>query len=308
MIKIGFAVLSHDEPARLLRLVKTLTRMFDAPPIACHHNFDRCPLDTAPFPSNAAFVRPHINNRWGDISVLMSALKALGHLAEHGRPDWFFLLSGSDYPVRRAAEIRDDLSKTDCDAFLDYREIRFGAPPPGRPAAHGFARSDWVDEARRRYWPLRYWLPYLSLARLRSGRFPLAKAGFALEGKRILPILDRLGFYRPARIFGGDFWFHANRKSISRLLDPALAPLWRYYGTKSVPDESAFHTALCNMPELRIFDGNMRYADWTAGGPHPKWLGAVDVPRIAASGAHFARKFLPDGAAQDFIDRTVLGL
>ena len=43
-------------------------------------------------------------------------------------------------------------------------------------------------------------------------------------------------------------------------------------------------------------------------GRHPKWLDVSDVPKILASGALFARKFRPDGVAQEFIDRTVLGL
>ena len=308
MIKLGFAILSYDQPKRLLRLVSTLNKMFDAPSIACHHNFDQCPLDTAQFPTNIEFIRPHIDTRWADISTSMAALKTLGHLAENSQADWFFLLSGSDYPVNNAAEIIRDLSITDYDAFLDHREISFGELQPGQTAPHGFRRPDWVDEARRRYWPLRFWLPYLSLKRLFSGSFPFAKAGFALEGKRLLPLLDRLGFYRPARIYGGDFWFQANRKAISRLIDPALKPVWRYYSTKSLPEEAAFHTALGNIPDLRLCGDNKRYTDWSAGGPHPKWLEAADVPRIVASGAHFARKFLPDGAAQDFIDETVLRL
>jgi len=35
----------------------------------------------------------------------------------------------------------------------------------------------------------------------------------------------------------------------------------------------------------------LRYIDWRMGGYHPKTLGLDDIPRILASGAHFARKF-----------------
>ena len=73
-----------------------------------------------------------------------------------------------------------------------------------------------------------------------------------------------------------------------------------------VPDESLFQTALCSQPDLRICKDQKRYADWTNGGAHPKWLEVSDVPKILASGAHFARKFRPDGVAQGFIDQTVL--
>ena len=59
-------------------------------------------------------------------------------------------------------------------------------------------------------------------------------------------------FNRPSRIFGGDFWFQANQKAIDRLLEPAMQKLVRYYRGRHVPDESIFHTLLCNQADLRI--------------------------------------------------------
>ena len=59
-VKIGFAILSYNEPEQLLRLVKTLNAMFGDPPIVCHHDFSKCSLDEALFPSNVRFVHPHM--------------------------------------------------------------------------------------------------------------------------------------------------------------------------------------------------------------------------------------------------------
>jgi hypothetical protein len=87
-----------------------------------------------------------------------------------------------------------------------------------------------------------------------------------------------------------------------------MARLVRYYRARENPEESLFQTALCSQPDLRICKDQKRYADWTNGGAHPKWLEVSDVPKILASGAHFARKFRPGGVAQGFIDQTVLGL
>ena len=115
-------------------------------------------------------------------------------------------------------------------------------------------------------------------------------------------------FNRPSRIYGGKFWFQANHKAIDRLLDdPSVPRLVRYYRAREIPEESFFHTALCSRPDLRICKDHKRYEDWTGGGAHPKWLEVSDVPKILASGAHFARKFRPDGLVQGFIDQTVLG-
>jgi hypothetical protein len=65
---------------------------------------------------------------------------------------------------------------------------------------------------------------------------------------------------------------------------------------------------LSNHLELRICNDHKRYEDWNEGGSHPKWLEVSDVPKIRASGAHFARKVRSDGVVQDLIDHVLLGI
>ena len=103
---IAFVLLSHREPAQLLRLVTTLNRLYDDPPIACHHDFSQCPLDTANFPGNVRFVTASIRTGWAKWSVVRAMLAALRLLYDHADPDWFILLSGADYPIRDAAAVR----------------------------------------------------------------------------------------------------------------------------------------------------------------------------------------------------------
>lgn len=306
-VKIGFAILSHNEPQQLLRLVKSLNAMFGAPPIVCHHDFSQCDLHQALFPPNVRFVHPHIVTRWGHITVPLSALRALNLLRKHDQLDWFVLLSGSDYPVRPADEIVADLSNTNYDAFLDNREILYRAVPPGQTADSGFGRPSWIPLAYDRYCTWRpFWWPLPSKKLLFSGTFAFSKKHVLIRN----PYMTRwFQFNRPSRIYGGDFWFQANHKAIDRLLDDSsLGRLVRYYRERENADESLFHTVLCNHPDLRICKDHKRYEDWTCGGSHPKWLEVADVQKILVSGAHFARKFRPDGVAQEFIDQTVLGL
>ena len=141
-VKIGFAIISHDEPEQLLRLVKSLNAMFGAPPIVCHHDFSQCSTHEALFPPNVQFVHPHICHSWGHITVPLAALRAFSLLRNYAQLDWFFLLSGSDYPVRPADEIVADLSNTNYDVFLDNREILYRAVAPGQTAQYGgFGKS-----------------------------------------------------------------------------------------------------------------------------------------------------------------------
>ena len=306
-MKIGFAILSHDHPEQLLRLAKTLGIMFDAPPISIHHDFTQRGFDSAVFPNNVRFVMPHIDTRWGDISLGLAALKALEELRRHTRPDWYVLLSGSDYPVRRAEEIVRDLSSAKYDAFLDHQKIHYRKLPPN-------ARRSFNEIAYDRYCAYRFWLPFPSRKRLHSGSFPFWKRHFLVRRPNISRLLislqNLISLQHPLQmaIFGGEFWFHANDGAIDRLLSHPSDKLIQYLYNRASPCESLFHTVLCNQPDLQISAQHKRYIDWSQGGPHPKWLEIADVPLIISSGAHFARKFRPDGAVQDFIDRSVLGL
>jgi hypothetical protein len=307
-VKIGFAVLSHNEPGQLLQLIRGLNAMFGDPPIVCHHDFGKCFLDEAAFPANVRFVHPHMATRWGHINVPLAALRAFSLLKSYALPDWFVLLSGSDYPVRPGNAIIADLSNGHYDAYVDHREILYRAVPPGQTAQdYGFGRPSWISLAYDRYCavPL-FWWPRLSKTLLLSGAFPLQRKYVFLRNPSILRWVQS---DRPSRIYGGDSWFQANQRAIDRLLnDPSVPNFVRYFSKRRNVDEALFHTVLCNQPDLRICKDNKRYEDWSRDGKHPKWLEISDVPKILASGAHFARKFRADGVVQKFIDQTVLGI
>lgn len=308
-MKIGFAILSHDQPERLLRLVKTLTVMFNAPPIACHHDFAQCPLQRETFPKNVRFITPHIDTKWGHISQVLAALRAIRALRSGAAaPDWFVLMSGSDYPVCRAEEIVRDLDSTEYDAFLDQREIQFNKSVDGQCAKFGFGRPDWINIAYMRYCTHRFWLPSPSRRLLYSGSFPFFKRHFMIQNSEINRMLTAVQLR--LRVYGGDFALQLNKRAVDGLLNstPTLNRVIRYYQKRANPSEAFFQTILCNQADIKISAKHKRYADWTGNGRHPKWIEMADVPLILASGAHFARKFRPDGIVQEFIDRTVLGL
>jgi hypothetical protein len=319
-VKIGFAILTHNDPDRLLRLVKTLNVMFGAPAIACHHDFTQCSLNEALFPRNVRFVHPHIVTRWGDITLPLAALRAFKLLRQYDQPDWFFLLSGSCYPIRPADEIVADLSTTKYDAYLDNREILYHALPPGQTAQEGYGRPGWIPAAYLRYCASRIWLPRPSKNLCYSRSFPFVRKVHS-ERSSLRPalgqyvslkmhwlddILRRFQVNRPSRIYGGDFWFHANQRALDRLLDVgSMERLVKYYSTRVIPDESLFHTALCNQTDLRICNHHKRYEDWAGRALHPKSLDLSDLPKIIASGAFFARK-IQDRTLLDLFDTTLL--
>lgn len=306
---IGFVLLSHREPAQLLRLVTTLNRLYDDPPIACHHDVGQCPLDTAAFPANVRFVAPSIRTGWGKWSVVRAMLAALDLLYEHADPDWFILLSGADYPIHDAAAVRADLLAGEADAFIDYRQIgdtaasaleRFGPRNPelGQFESDGNRHLKWSH-----YEGAELWLPIVRFPdggrRLRPGRYTWQ-----------LPFATPLTPFSSAfPCFYGDHWITANRRVATLLLNPT-APhrrVQKHLRMRAIPEECYYQTVLCNEPGLRLVRDNRRYAQWNGGGAHPQLLTEADLPAIRASNAHFARKFAHGEPVLDRIDALLFG-
>lgn len=306
---IGFVILSHREPAQVLRLVRTLNRLYGDPPIACHHDFSQSPLDPSAFPPNVRFVQPSVRTGWAKWSVVRAMLAALRLLYDHADPDWFVLLSGADYPIKPAAALRADLAALGADALIDFRPsgdtpeevaARYGPRNPelGQFESPGNLRLKW-----RHFEAAALWLPRLRFndagRRVRLGRQTLH-----------LPFATPFAPYRrDFRNFFGDHWFIANRRVAHLLLNPTPRHLrlQRYLSMRAVPEEGYYQTVICNEPGLRLVRDNHRYARWNGGGAHPQTLGEEDLPALAATNAHFARKFAAGAPVLDRIDRELLG-
>jgi Core-2/I-Branching enzyme len=109
------------------------------------------------------------------------------------------------------------------------------------------------------------------------------------------------------RCFAGDHWVTANRRVAQVLLQEYEngKRLIKHFAKCWNPDEAFYQTVICNQPGLRVSGDNKRYADWSLGGPHPKFLDVGDLPAIAASRAHFARKFRPGSQALTLVDQVI---
>lgn len=296
--QIGFVVLSHRDPPMLKRLIRRLTRDFDDPPIVCHHDFHQTPLRTSEFPANVHFIKKPIRTRWAGITVVQAFLLALRELYDWAAPDWYIHLSGNDYPIKPARLIRQELSQSSYDAFLNHHRVTHNDLPKG-----AFFSDSFVRAAYDRYVATRVPVPHiprlLREKKLTMGAFPLRH-----------PTLTRRGPFSDGSLtcFAGDAWVTA-RERCARILLSELEggkKLLNYYSRCHAPDESIFQTVLCNRSELKFCSDNKRYADWSIRGPHPKGLGVEDLPKMLSSNAHFARKF-PDsrGPVLDELDRIV---
>lgn len=303
MKPVGFVILSHENPDQLLRLIHALNAMYGDPPIACHHDFFQSNLDTNRLPPNVRLVMPYYRTRWGKFSVVQSFLAALDLLYRDAGPDWFFLLSGSDYPAARAEQVIDQLRRAPCDAFLDVHQLDC-APPRAEvigawnPALEHLESKVQYAIKERFYKRAQLWAPVIrTRPRLRIGRFTVT---LPFDGPH--PYDAGLG------LFWGDHWFTANRRAARVLLSPTDRHLevQRFLKWRPLPEESYYQTVLCGTPGLTICRDNKRFTCWNGGGAHPMTLTEAEVPKILDSGAYFARKFAPGSPALDALDGALL--
>jgi len=293
---IGFAVLTHRDPPQIARLLSRLRDLYPDSPVALHHDFGKSDLDVS-VPAGVQVVTPHLAAGWGTWNIVEAKLAALRLLYRGGDgPEFVAVLSGTDYPVARAARVVADLRAGGADSYLKatpvwpWRRDRRASPGP-----LGFGPNEGASNQEvcyRRYWSTMY-RPLGIRIRVRS---PL-----------LTPLL--VPFSRQLVCHAGEFWSTLGRRAAEHLLEMAeLRPeLSRWFAERHIPDEAYVHTVLCNALELRVDRRNFRYVDWTSNTPSPRQLEVADVPRILASGAHFARKFSVDHPALDAID-AALGL
>jgi hypothetical protein len=306
--RIGFVLVTYNNPDQLLRLIRRLITLYDNPPIVCHHDFSKSTLEGFDFPKEVIFVRPHIETKWGSILCVNAFLSALRTLYEQGNsPDWFVFLSGSDYPVKPAEEVLADLEGGGFDAYLDHRvvEYPYTPDPHGHYEPHGFRSAGWVPVAYDRYIAKRLWLPWYSWARRKPIKVPI---GIVRSPTLVSPFNP---FSETLKCYGGEWWLTGSRKAAERMLakDAVNGKILAHFAKKFIPEEATLHTLLCNQPDLKISMETKRYIDWRLSGHHPKTLGMEDIPRIMASGAHFARKFDSENRIEvlDAVDALIDG-
>jgi len=264
-----------------------LTTRFHYPPIAIHHDFSQTPLNTASFPPNVRFVANPISTRWGGFGYVDGALAALRLLYQQDDPDWFILLSASDYPIKTCDAILRDLQSGDYDAYVDHRLIEYTRSPIPREGfgADNFNHPGWKTLAFERYMAIGFGFYKIGTY------FNWQKKAVYLRSNALIRRFTP--FNGSLRCYAGDHWYTANRKAAHVLLDDSETnrKLRAHFSRRPNPSEAYYQSVLLNAPGLKVSPDNKRFADWTNCYSHPRTLTESDFPALLASTDHFARKF-----------------
>jgi hypothetical protein len=296
-VRIAYLVVSHRNPAQVLRLVGAL-KEGPAAEVVVRHDERRSRLDPDELErAGGRALRDGINVEWGHHSHLRMLLGAIGRVRTELDPDWLVVISGQDYPLRPLAEIEGRLAGADEDAFLG-NPWRLQTNSPPRPPADEFFR-------RYAYWhtsvPSPTPKPPGRLQRLAYIR-ELPSGGRPLLGIR----RPRLPFSDASPCWVSADWPLLGRRAIEALLGAARhdARLLRHYRHTFAGSESFLATVLMNERSLSVSGDDRRFVRFAPGAPHPDLLTSADLGQLIDSGAHFARKFDAgvDAAVLDALD------
>jgi len=210
--------------------------------------------------------------------------------------EWFFLLSGSDYPIAAAENVRRELRSADFDVLIDSRLaqiVRGAVDGPDEQGEFSFSRPFWSSLAYDRY--ITYHVSYPSLTK----RF--TKRSLRVRSPMWLKILGKWPI--TFRVYAGDQWFGGNRRTAEVLLShPEQRAILKFFSSKPNSDEATYQTLICNSELVLSRFGSRRFSRWPELSAHPKWLGKEDFLEILNSNAWFARKFLPEDPVLDLLD------
>jgi hypothetical protein len=300
MPSIGFILLTHRDESQILRLVDRLNALFGYPPIVCHHDFSQSSLLGSRFTSNVRFVQPHVQTRWGTISLVTAMLRALRLLYETSDPGWFYLLSGADYPIRDRDTILRELAASPFDAYIQLKRVDHTRVPERVGDDAGGLES--ASYSRLAY--LRYIARSIPIPSWRHPHRGPAAMHLHLTNPALLKPFHL--FSDTFHCYAGGQWFAANSRAAAALLAPENERLIKYFKGRFPPDEVVCPTILGNASNLNICAESKHYIRWEKG-HHPRFLDRHDLPAVLASRAHFARKFAHGSPALDVLD-THLGL
>ncbi len=294
-MKIAYIIRAHQYPELLKRLVDALR----APGVRLYIHIDkkvaeqpfRDVLDPDGHAADISFVNQRVEMNWGGYSMIRATLNALHQIIEETAddpPDYFFLLSGQDYPILSNREIAEFMEAHRGKEFLSYAKM----PVPF-----------WSEREMRRFTEYQFYdFKSLVWPAYHTGKIGIRKTyrlyittqlARILLPKRKIP--DGLVPY------GGSAWWALSLDCIQyclKLLEDR-PEIDRYFKWTSHPEEIFWQTIIMNSEfadnvigeflETHLSD-YLRFQIW---GPlyRPRELLVSDWDDIIGSGRMFARKF-----------------
>ena len=222
MVRLAFALLAHGAPLDVVRLIRALAGAGHF--VVVHYDLDASPADFAALASDLhdspnVRLAARVGVAWGEWSVVQATLNCLAAIqGADWEPDYVYLLSGMDYPIRPSDHLVAFLDRNRGDEFIETipadteHWVKTG-PQRERYLYHW--PFNWREEklATELFFNLQRWVGM-------TRSFP--------EG--LIP-------------FMGSQWWVLTWRTLNRILElPHLPDLVRFFRTTLIPDEIFFQT------------------------------------------------------------------
>ncbi|WP_306717992.1 beta-1,6-N-acetylglucosaminyltransferase [Klebsiella pneumoniae] len=231
------------------------------------------------------FIKERENVKWGHISVVHATIKML---RQSNANNFFFLISGDDFPLMTNDEIDQTLAYNKNKSFIHFQD----------------GRNNFVDPILR----VKYIYPSIYFKKNKKNHEKmLCKLSNVFLKRKNTVAINYLS-HNSITLYKGTQWFtfepDAKAKIINFLnLNPCFIKVFEH---SFCPDEIFFHTIVKHLKcqiyhdEYKINDC-LRFIDWKSGPDFPKNLTIDDFPRLTKSGCFFARKASDSISTTDFL-------
>ena len=266
-MRIAHIIMAHKGPKQLERLIAKMQHpMFDLY-VHLDKKADMLKFKHLGEQDNVCFITDRFECNWGGYSFVRAILSSVKEVLGSGR-DYAYvnLMSAQDYPIKPLDELYQFLMRRSGTSFISYE----------------LHDNDWWKHAVTRF---RFY--HFTDYKLK-GRYLLQKIANTVMPYRQFP-LD-LNLYGSS----DSSWWVISAGAAKYLVNfvESNPKLNRFMQFTWGADEFLIATVLMNSPfKDKIANNNLRYIDWSEGGPHPKILAADDLDRLIESDKFFARKF-----------------
>lgn len=283
-MQIVFALLAHNASALVARVVRTMTATGHR--IVVHYDakvpeaeFDALRAGLSDLGDRLRFAR-RVAVGWGEWSVVEATLNCIEAVDEAGwEPDYVYLMSAMDYPIRDAAHL---------DAFLDRnRGDEFIESVPSDTVR-------WVKSGpQRERYQYRWYFNWRERPQLTENVFDLQRR-LGLKRRFVRDMVPHLGSQ----------WWVLSWTTLKAVMDLARAPdVLAFFRTTLIPDELFFQTLVRQVvPDHRIIGCPLTLYQFTDYG-YPVVYHADHVDYLTRQRFFMARKLSAhDMGLRDLLD------
>ncbi len=296
MARVAYLILVHQDPTHFWRLVRSLDGNADFY-VHLDAKTDDAPFLDRALPENVRFVERRVAVYWAGFSMVRATLSLIEAALGSGREySHLVLLSGADYPIKRASAIENHLCSQPAHEFIKFIDMR-NSP----------------DHYMKQIDTMHFKDPVLST---RGSAMQFADKGLRKLGNLSETANRWSERYTP--FFGSTWW--ALTPACCRHIMSVLRGDTRFVDMNRrtfAPDEHFFHTIVGNSEFCQQSDGlqeylgvgtcnlaNLHLIDPTLA----KWFSIADSEEIVRSDRYFVRKVRTEVSSDllDFIDTELL--